>query len=185
MLALLGDDTGLKTLIAAVSAQQEWDPGWNYRGMGQFGNALSPLDTLIVAAGRAGNAEALPAILEKLKTLKPSDDFSHHRACALALELIGDPSAAKPLAELLRQEGMMGHVTDTVEKARQSDQESPGGTNAVQTRRDSLCELLLARALYRCGDYEGLGEQILRAYTGDLRGHLARHAKAVLDAGKP
>jgi hypothetical protein len=127
--------------------------------------------------------EALPVILEKTKTLTPSLDFSHHRACALALELIGDPSAAKTLAEVLRQEGMMGYVLDTVEKARAADQVSPGGTNAVKTRRDSMRELLLARALYRCGDYEGLGEQILTAYTKDLRGHLARHAKAVLDAG--
>ena len=142
------------------------------------------MDTLIVAAGRTGNAAALPAILEKLRLLKPADDFSHHRAWALALELIGDPSAAKPLAELLRQEGMIGHVHDTVEKPRQRDQASPGGTNADQTRRDSLCEVLLARALYRCSDYEGLREQILRAYTGDLRGHPARHAQAVLEAGK-
>ncbi|HYW79849.1 MAG TPA: hypothetical protein VE890_09750, partial [Thermoguttaceae bacterium] len=59
--------------------------------------------------------------------------------------------------------------------------ETPGGTNAEQTRRVSLRELMLARALYRCGDYEGLGEEILRTYTKDLRGHLARHAKAVLE----
>jgi len=54
----------------------------------------------------------------------------------------------------------------------------------VQTRRDSIRELSLARALYRCGDYGGIGEQILRAYTEDLRGHLARHAQAVLNKGR-
>ena len=63
----------------------KWDAGWNYRGMGQFGTALSHLDTLIVALGRAGNAEALPAILEKTKLLAADIDFSHHRACGLAL----------------------------------------------------------------------------------------------------
>ncbi len=98
--------------------------------------------------------------------------------------MIGDPAAAKTLAEVLRQEGMMGYVHETVGTAVERDQESPGGTNAVQTRRDSMRELLLARALYRCGDYEGLGEQILKSYTRDLRGHLARHAQAVLDAGQ-
>ncbi len=185
MLAVLDDDAGVKTLIDEVSSHEELDAGWNYRGMGQFGNALSHLDTLIVALGRTGNSEALPAILEKTKLLSYEIDFSHHRACGLALELIGDPSAAKPLAELLRKESMMGWVHDTVATAGLRDLESPGGTNAVRTRRDSFCELLLARALYRCGDYEGLGEQILRAYTKDLRGHLARHAQAVLDAGKP
>ena len=43
---------------------------------------------------------------------------------------------------------------------------------------------MLARALYRCGDQEGLGEKILRQYAQDLRGHLARHAQAVLAEGK-
>lgn len=59
--------------------------------------------------------------------------------------------------------------------------EVPGGTNAEVTRRESLRELLVARALYRCGDHEGMGRKILENYTGDLRGHLARHARAVLD----
>ena len=43
-------------------------------------------------------------------------------------------------------------------------------------------ELLLARALYRCGDCQGVGEKILREYVEDLRGHLSRHAQAVLSA---
>jgi len=43
-----------------------------------------------------------------------------------------------------------------------------------------LKELYLARALYRCGDHEGLGQNTLREYSRDLHGHYARHAKAVL-----
>jgi hypothetical protein len=31
-----------------------------------------------------------------------------------------------------------------------------------------------------CGDYEGLGEKILKEYASDLRAHYARHAGAVL-----
>jgi hypothetical protein len=42
---------------------------------------------------------------------------------------------------------------------------------------------MLARALYRCGDHERLGETTLRRYAEDLRGHLARHAQAVLASG--
>ncbi len=49
------------------------------------------------------------------------------------------------------------------------------------SRTLSLRELILARALFRCGDHEGLGERILRTYTQDLRGHYARHAHAVLN----
>jgi hypothetical protein len=97
----------------------------------------------------------------------------------LALELIGDPAAAEPLAVLLRKEDMRGHIHTKIEQA--AERGVPGGTNAEQTRRESLRELMLARALFRCGDADGLGESILREYTHDLRGHLARHAQAILD----
>ncbi|MFO7898034.1 MAG: hypothetical protein R6V58_03115, partial [Planctomycetota bacterium] len=60
--------------------------------------------------------------------------------------------------------------------------EGRGGTKTIRrgNRNECLRELVLARALYRCGDHEGLGEKILRTYTRDLRGHFARHATAVL-----
>ncbi len=180
-LAVLGDDSGLDVLIQEVRAHDDWDEGWNYRGMGQFGSALSPLDRLLVALGRAGNPRAIDAIVEKANMLTAETVFSHHRAVGLALELIGDPKAAQPLAGLLTKPNMTGYVNYTVEDARKADQRSTGGTNAVQTRRESLREVALARALYRCGDYGNLGRQILTEYTKDLRGHFARHAKAVLD----
>ncbi len=180
-LAVLDDATGLPTLAAEVERADDWDEGWNYRGMGQFGTALSRLDRLVVALGRTRDPRAVPVVVEKAKRLTAEDDFSHHRAVGLALELIGDKSAAPPLAELLTQSGMTGYVHETVEEARRRDQEEQS-TTGVKTRRDSLRELLLARALYRCGDYGGVGRQILTQYTRDLRGHLARHAKAVLEA---
>ena len=116
-----------------------------------------------------------------MEMLSATDAFSHHRACALALELLGSESAARPLAEHLAKEGMAGFVHDTLEKARRLDAESPGGKNAVKTRRDSIRELATARALYRCGDYGDLGRKTLESYVDDLRGHIARHAKAVLE----
>jgi hypothetical protein len=48
------------------------------------------------------------------------------------------------------------------------------------TRNFSLRELVLARALYRCGDFKDIGKNILTEYTHDLRGHYARHAREVL-----
>jgi hypothetical protein len=182
VLAVMGDATGLDLLIAEVQNAKEWDRGWNYRGMGQFGSALSPLDRLIVCLGRARDRRAVPAILEKLTLLDANVEFSHHRAVALALELIGDPTAAKPLADLLAKPGMTGHAQHDITAAR--NREVPGGTNNVQTRRESLRELLIARALYRCGDYQGIGKKILESYSTDLRGHLARHATAILTAEK-
>ncbi|MCY2993397.1 MAG: FAD-dependent oxidoreductase [Planctomycetota bacterium] len=181
-LAVLGSKRGLEPLTAEVRQQDNWDVGWNYRGMGQFGAALSPLDNLIVALGRSRDRKSVPAILEKLELLQADLAFSHHRAVGLALELLGDPAAAQPLAELLAKPGMSGHVHTDIAAAK--TREVPGGTNAEQTRRESLRELLLARALYRCGDYDGIGEKILREYTRDLRGHLARHAQAILQEGQ-
>ena len=181
VLCTMGSKTGVETLMAEVEKTAEWDKGWNYRGMGQFGTALSPLDNLIVALGRTGDPRSVPVILKKLESLTAEHDFSHHRAVGLALETIGEKSAAKPLARLLSKPNMTGHVHADIEVAIQLG--APGGTNAEQTRRESLRELLLARALYRCGDQDGMGKKILEAYTKDLRGHIARHAKAVLEAG--
>ena len=45
--------------------------------------------------------------------------------------------------------------------------------NDTTSREKSLRELTLARALYRCGDSDGLGESLLRQYAKDLRGHYA------------
>jgi hypothetical protein len=179
LLAVLGDATGLETLVAEVERTPGWDTGWNYRAMGQFGSAMSPLDNLLVILGRTRKPEAVPAIVAKLKLLAAESEFSHHRAAALALELIGHPSAARPLAEHLAKPGMTGFAHTTLDRSRKLD--AGGDTNSVVTRRDSLRELLVARALYRCGDHEGLGKRILQEYTQDLRGHLARHAQAVLN----
>jgi hypothetical protein len=168
-------------LTAEAKKAEQWDKGWNYRGMGQFGSAFSPLDGLLVALARTRDRRALPPVLEKLALLDDKAEFSHHRAVGLACELIGDPAAAKPLAELLAKPGMTGYAHHTVQDA--IDRGAPGGTNAEQTRRESLRELMLARALFRCGDHQGVGRKILEAYAQDLRGHLARHAQAVLDEG--
>ncbi len=183
LLGILGDATGLEILLAELDRHAEWDAGWNYRGMGQYGQAMSPLDGLIVAIGRTRSPKALPSLLAKLKILTAEHDFSHHRAMALALESIADPRAAKPLADHLAKPGMTGYAQTTFARARELEQASLS-TTSVESRRTALRELMCARALYRCGDYEGLGEKILRQYAEDLRGHLARHAQAVLNEGR-
>jgi flavin-dependent dehydrogenase len=180
ILAVLGDPAGVDTLAAAVEAQG-WDKGWNYRGMGQFGAALSHLDSQIVALGRTRDRRALPVILKKLDQLDDQSEFSHHRAVALALESIGDPSAAAPIARLLAKPGLRGRVVDKVDVARER---TGSDTNDTRVRALSLRELGWGRALLRCGDHKGLGRQILTEYTRDLRGHFARHALAVLESAR-
>jgi len=176
ILGIMGDDAGASTLAEAVR-QREWDEGWKYTGMGQYGLSMSPVDSLIVALGRTGRREALDPIIEKVAQLGPEHAMSHHRAVAMALEAHRDPSAAKPLADLLRKPGMTGHAYTEIRPVMANIPASPVDTS---TREVSLRELILARALYRCGDDNGLGESILREYARDLRGHYARHAMAVL-----
>ncbi len=177
ILAMLGDPSGAGVLADEVR-RRPWDDGWNYRGMGQYGASLSPLDSLIIALGRTDSPEALPPILEKVERLDADKDFSHHRAVAEALESLGDPAAAGPLAGLLNKDGMSGHAWTHIDEAAESAKS--GGRNDVGPRRRALRELILARALYRCGDHEGTGRATLQEYARDLRGHLARHARAVL-----
>ena len=72
---------------------------------------------------------------------------------------------------------MMGHAYTGIETAMK---DIPPSATDNTTRECSLRELMLARALYRCGDYQGLGRKILEQYAQDLHGHYTRHALAVL-----
>jgi hypothetical protein len=58
---------------------------------------------------------------------------------------------------------------------------APPDKNDVSTRNKSLRELILGRALYKCGDLNDVGNQILNDYSKDLRGHYYRHANGVLE----
>lgn len=176
ILGIMGDPTGTDLLAAVVQAGT-WDQGWKYTGMGQYGRSISPVDSLIIALGRTRQPQALDPIVEKVRQLGPDDALSHHRAVAIALETLGNPAAAKPLAELLHKPGMTGHAYTRIDDV---TRDIPASGVDTSTRECSLRELILARALYRCGDYNDLGETILSEYARDLRGHYARHALAIL-----
>jgi hypothetical protein len=72
---------------------------------------------------------------------------------------------------------MQGHAYTDIDRVLAS---IPASATDTSTREVSLRELILARALYRCGDENGLAERILKEYATDLRGHYARHALAIL-----
>ena len=176
VLGMFGDATGADALLAAVSGK-EWDEGWTFTGMGQFGGSLSPVDSLLIALGTTGDPRAIPVLTEKTAQLGPESAFSHHRAVAVALEAAGkSEESAAALAALLRKPGMTGHAVTTIGDA----EKAAVNADPNLTRNLSLRELILARALFRCGDQDGLGRGILEEYSGDLRGHHARHAAAVL-----
>ena len=178
ILGMLGEPTGWKELIKAIDSYEDWDEGWNFRGMGQFGRSISYLDSLIIAAGRTQREEVLPSIFRLMEKLTPESHFSHFRAVAIALETIGDEKAAEPLFKVMEMNGVRGHSMPDIQTAREL---APADRNDVSTRNNSLRELILGRALYKCGDFNGVGNQILEEYSKDLRGHYYRHAKGVLE----
>ncbi|MCK3683966.1 FAD-dependent oxidoreductase [Maribellus sp. YY47] len=177
ILGMLGDPNGWEELIKAIDTYDDWDEGWNYTGMGQFGKSISYLDSLIIAAGRTQKREAIPTIVRLAEKLTPESHFSHFRAVAIALETIADQKGAEPLFKILEMPGVKGHVMPDIKTAKKL---TPADKNDVSTRNNALREIILGRALYKCGDYNGVGNQILNEYSKDLRGHFYRHASGVL-----
>jgi hypothetical protein len=173
VLGMLGNRTVVPTLVDALDAIPAWDAKILQGRMAEYAHLPTPVDALVMALGQTRDPRALPAILRKLDLLDAAATLSHHRAVALALERIADASAAEPLARLLAKPGMSGHALTKVEPL-------PRGMQDRRDRSAPLREVVLARALYRCGDFKGVGKRILRDYERDLRGLFARHAAAVL-----
>ena len=170
VLAMLGDPTGIETLINKVRSAKELDEG----RIDVYFPWVTWLDSYMIALGRTKDPRALEPLLEKVALLAQSEksQSSHYRAIALALEALGNPAAAKPLGEAMKKleiEGMA--ATDTTD------------LTPRQRSRSGQRDLVLARVLYRLGDHEGLGKKILEQYARDVRGHYARHAQAVLAEG--
>jgi hypothetical protein len=75
---------------------------------------------------------------------------------------------------------MAGHAIRSIGEARKIF--GTGDRRSIKELNERLRELVLARALHRCGDCQGLGRKILEEYRADLCGHFARHADAILRA---
>ncbi|NOY80978.1 MAG: FAD-dependent oxidoreductase [Kiritimatiellaeota bacterium] len=173
ILGFFGEREVVDTLTAALDQVAKWDAKVFQGVMAEYAHLPTPVDSLILALGHTRDPRAVPAILRKLEKLDASVTLSHHRAVALALERIGDPTAAEPIARLLAQPGMRGHTLRRLVPLH----DKPVGE---RRRIGALREIVWARALYRCGDSCGLGKRILEEYERDQRGLFARHARFVL-----
>jgi flavin-dependent dehydrogenase len=176
VLGILGDATGAQTLLDVVSGKT---PLQNLGTGGEkaFGRRMSDFDSYVVALGRTRDRRALEPLLAEVRKLDARAPFMRFRSLTLALEALGDPAAAQPLAELLRKPGVGGHALTDPKKA--APQEGFGGAGSGE-RNLVLRELAVARALVRCGDFEETGAQTLKTYATDLRGIYALHAAEVL-----
>lgn len=115
----------------------------------------------------------------KAKKLEPEDYLSHFRAITMATEAIGSREAVPVLLAMLTTPGVRGHSILSFAEARSN---AVPDLNDTSTRNLALKELHLARALYLCGDQDGIGEEVLRRYADGLQGHYARYAQEILNS---
>ena len=179
LLAVIGDHTGAEWLMRLLREAPGWDEGWNYRGMGQFGRSVSPLDEIVLLLAQARVGEAKGAVLEKIGQLGPDPALSHVRAVAVYCETFPDAEFAAALERLLEAPAVSHHAWVSFEDELA---DIPASATDNTTRNRSLRELYLLRALWRCGDPRGVAAPRLARYAADLRGHFARHARRLLDA---
>jgi hypothetical protein len=176
LLAMFGEDCGVDLLIEHVNASP-WDAGWNWTVGGQFGATVSRLDSRIIALGMAGNAKSVAAVIRKAEQLSEGSDFSHFLAITMACNELRDARFSPVLYNLLNRDQVSGFaLTDKKDVYDYADRTA--GMKSI--RNQTLKEILLARALYRCGDRNGLGRRILEAYSRDLRGIYAKFASGIL-----
>jgi hypothetical protein len=97
----------------------------------------------------------------------------------MATEDIGDRKAADTLSEMLMKPGVRFHSMNTYEEARSK---AVPDLNDTSTRNCALKELHLARALYMCGDKDGIAKEVLTRYRDGLQGHYARYAYEILES---
>ena len=185
VLGILGSSEGAEDLKAAISAS-EWDEGWNYKGMDQFGRSVSWLDSYMIALGRTKAKDAWLAIAPLADKLTADDAYSHFRSVALAAESLGDRRAVDALARLLGLPGVAGHAmrykADEIPLIRDYKYFTQKNLGVADRERgDCLRELCVARALFRLGDTpDGLGRRTLESYLDDPRRAYANHAHMVL-----
>ena len=194
VLGMLGSRTDEKTLAAAL-AGAEWDKGWEYRGMGQFGRPVSRLDSYIIALAKSRASGAAKEVARLAEKIDSKSEYSHIRAVAMYFESIGERKYAKLLASKLTLPGMSGNwfswekdgapaIADYgVYNFKSKKKELCRGAASVPDGERSSClkELSLARALYRLGDADSLARRTLEAYAKDPRRAYAEHARLVLE----
>lgn len=185
LLGIWGEKEGNPVLLSELAKMKDWDEKIYQGSMADFAHLPTPVDAIILALGYSGDRSVLPVLLQWLDKLDQEVTLSHHRSLALVLEHLADPAAAEPLARLLGKPGMRGFAMLNLEDASTELDNDGKGPNPVRNgsyekRTRAIREILLARALYRCGDYNNMGKSILESYRNDMQGLFARHVRQIL-----
>ena len=157
VMAAAGDPTGVRTLIDAIRADAEVSakPG---KGSG---GTCGMLRTIGIVRDR----RAVPLLIELLQEKGLAGNFQIVRAVSYTAGRIGDPTLAAPLANLLSQ----------MDSSKTVKPEAKWG---------QLSPLLVACALYRCGDQKGLGRAWLEKCVAQSNGPLSQMARYTLATGR-
>jgi hypothetical protein len=171
-LGLLGDATGVETLLAVVSGKEKLKV---VRPQGAYGGRGNVLTGMMIALGRTKDERALEPFLKKLSKVNKRTSINELRQITLSLEALASPKAANAIAQCLKQDGMHGFAVSDMRVL------PPQGGYGLDSEADNcIRELALARALIACGDYEGLAKKTFESYAKDPRGFLSAHAKNFL-----
>jgi len=184
ILGVMGNDTGLQTLLEAVERIEIWGKGYDTSPARETGYTFAEVDRLVMALGFTRSPKARPTLVKKLKLLDAQSSLSHIKAVVMALRMNRDPSLAGPLAELLDKPGMTGHATPAGyyrPQKPQSPRKIPVRAEIGKPLNRKFREVLVAALLLDCGDLNGKGRAVLDAYTKDVHGHFAAYARAALD----
>ena len=188
ILAILGNQTGKKTLIEAVKKAPDWGKGWDYSNQRKYANTFGPVDRIVIALGFLNSADVHAPLLEKLDQLTLKSPLSHYKAVCLALRMNKDASLAEPLARFLKEKKLKGHnqtlgYYDIKKKEKNVYVRQGVNQEGGSMLNNKFKELLVAALLFECGDYLNQGREILEVYTKDVNGHFAEYAHLVLNNG--
>ncbi|MBR4170923.1 MAG: FAD-dependent oxidoreductase [Kiritimatiellae bacterium] len=179
-LALLGDATGGERLCAALAG--DWDTGYNFTGMGNYGRQTSLKDAVWYALSKIDYPPAVPILDRYIQGLDVNNnilELSHFRMAAFAAESYQATNLLPSVLALLGEANICGwNETNATAVSFNT------ATSDIERLR-ALRELTLGRMIYHLGDPDGAGSQILNAYATDVRGAYAEHARLVLAEGIP
>lgn len=162
LLAFLGSSYGREILVNFIESVDGWDKGWEYRGMGQFGFAVSPLDARIIALSRIADGSEKKGVLRLLEKLESSDAFSHFRALSLILSSSPQKEAVPFLEKLLD----LPELKECVELSFKEivDRNTPDPCENFQ-RTCQLKEFYLLKALAACDPENALAAERQKRYA--------------------
>ncbi|MCF6358920.1 MAG: hypothetical protein L3J54_14055, partial [Draconibacterium sp.] len=185
VLGMCGEKTGVPALKLELNKFKSWDEKIFQGSMADYAHLPTPIDAVILALGYSNDKSVLPDLLKLVDKLDANVTLSHHRSLALALENFSSPTAAQHIANLLQKPDMQGHTIFNLEDALSGMYNDGKGTKPIKNssldkRTKSFREIILARTLFECGDYNDIGINILRNYTQDMRGLFDHHANSIL-----